>query len=37
MLDMGARMSTGTEQDELAVRNMLVAYLNELAAWDPGS
>jgi predicted acetyltransferase len=30
------RISTGTEADELAVRNMLVAYLNELAAWDPG-
>ena len=29
------RISTGTEPDELAVRNMLVAYLNELAAWDP--
>jgi predicted acetyltransferase len=30
------RISIGTELDELAVRNMLVAYLNELAAWDPG-
>jgi hypothetical protein len=30
------RISVGTELDELAVRNMLVAYLNELAAWDPG-
>lgn len=33
---MDIRISTGTESDELAVRNMLVAYLNELAAWDPG-
>jgi predicted acetyltransferase len=30
------RISEGTELDELAVRNMFVAYLNELAAWDPG-
>jgi predicted acetyltransferase len=30
------RISSGTEADELAVRNMLVVYLNELAAWDPG-
>jgi predicted acetyltransferase len=30
------RISTRTELDELAVRNMLVPYLNELAAWDPG-
>ena len=30
------RITTGTELDELAVRNMLVAYLNELACWDPG-
>jgi hypothetical protein len=29
---MDVRISTGTEPDELAVRNMLVAYLNELAA-----
>jgi len=36
MLGMAVRISTGTEPDELAVRNMLVAYLNELAAWDPG-
>ena len=36
MLGMGVRISTGSEPDELAVRNMLVAYLNELAAWDPG-
>jgi predicted acetyltransferase len=33
---MHIRISTGTELDELAVRNMLVAYLSELAAWDPG-
>jgi predicted acetyltransferase len=30
------RISVGTDLDELAVRNMLVAYLNELAPWDPG-
>lgn len=29
-------ITTETELDELAVRNMLVAYLNELARWDPG-
>ena len=36
MSRVGIRISIGTELDELAVRNMLVAYLNELAAWDPG-
>jgi predicted acetyltransferase len=30
------RIGRGTELDELAVRNMLVQYLSELAAWDPG-
>jgi predicted acetyltransferase len=30
------RISVGTDLDELAVRNMLVVYLNELAAWDQG-
>jgi predicted acetyltransferase len=29
-------LSSGTDVDDLAVRNMLVFYLNELARWDPG-
>lgn len=36
MHSVDAHISQGSELDELAVRNMLVAYLNELAAWDPG-
>jgi predicted acetyltransferase len=36
MSGVDVRISTGTDLDELAVRNMLVGYLSELAAWDPG-
>jgi predicted acetyltransferase len=33
---MDVRLSSGSPDDEQAVRNLFVPYFHELAAWDPG-